>query len=74
MVRKVGFSNEEDMRKELQTNCPYSVYSAAIYSSAVATKVTLKGIDPVKTDLVFDLDLNDYDELRTCCKDKKVCD
>lgn len=42
-----------------------------IYSPQYSEKSNLR---PIKKELVFDIDLTDYDEVRICCSGTKICD
>ena len=73
--RKVSFYKAEDLKELFTKETPYAIYSGAIFEQPVSSYLQLGNIAPVATDLAFDVDLDQYDHLRTCgCKGKSICD
>lgn len=74
-VRYKCFKNEEDMRKAFRDLCPHKIDIGATYTSPPSGHHTVSAdsFKPVDRELVFDVDMTDYDCVRTCCKGAKAC-
>ncbi|KAK0175340.1 hypothetical protein PV327_009094 [Microctonus hyperodae] len=71
--RYISFDNREEMVKTFYTEAPAKVDISAIYN--VRPQYSGKSnLRPLKKELVFDIDLTDYDEVRICCSGTKICD
>lgn len=82
-VRNISFSDAYGFRKRLLTDTrretgdqvPAKVHIGAVYSSEPRLNASITKMTAVEKELVFDIDANDYDEVRFCpCKGSaKVC-
>ncbi|EOB12259.1 DNA polymerase alpha complex, partial [Nosema bombycis CQ1] len=68
-MRYLTFADFEEFHEKLTTLVPAKIDIGAIYDVIPAKDIQKKA---VKRELVFDIDLTDYE--RVCCKDKSVCD
>lgn len=75
MQRYNSFQSHTDFHKEVIRLNPARFEIGAIYNHRPKDKRTqLKAaLKPQQRELVFDIDMTDYDEIRTCCRDKKIC-
>ncbi|XP_073944138.1 DNA primase small subunit isoform X1 [Choristoneura fumiferana] len=71
-LRYLSISNQKEFQTLLQKKCPYKLDIGAVYN----TKPSIGRHDAVvlSRELVFDIDLTDYDEVRTCCQEATVCE
>ncbi|XP_041976946.1 DNA primase small subunit [Aricia agestis] len=71
-LRYLSFSDQKELQTLFQKKCPHKLDIGAVYN----TKPSIGRHDAVvlARELVFDIDLTDYDEIRTCCQEAKVCD
>ncbi|XP_055388707.1 LOW QUALITY PROTEIN: DNA primase small subunit-like [Condylostylus longicornis] len=83
-MRWHSFPNGEALKKKLLSMSPppHKIDIGAIYSLPVGRAKILMKVSqkesgnhffPKEKEIVLDIDMNDYDEIRTCCKDKKIC-
>lgn len=77
-----SFKSEEEFRKETMRGLPIKIDIGAIYNTPPKyhNSVFSRGVGnqsaftPVQKEMVFDIDMTDYDDVRTCCKDANICD
>uniref|UniRef100_A0A7M4ECW4 DNA primase n=1 Tax=Crocodylus porosus TaxID=8502 RepID=A0A7M4ECW4_CROPO len=74
-VRYQSFERPQDLEKELQKACPYKVDIGAVYSHRPSQHNTLRSgaFQAQEKELVFDVDMTDYDDVRGCCSSAEIC-
>ncbi|KAF8322188.1 putative DNA primase small subunit [Clavulina sp. PMI_390] len=74
-VRWNSYNSADDFKKEICRINPSRFEIGAVYSGRPRDKKTIRAalFQPVLRELVFDIDMTDYDEIRTCCSGKSIC-
>ncbi|KAI8052380.1 DNA primase small subunit [Syncephalis plumigaleata] len=67
-IRFQSFKDADELRAELLRMCPTKI-------DMPKDKKTLRqgAFQPLEKELVFDIDMTDYDEIRTCCSGADIC-
>lgn len=78
-VRFQSYKNDEEFKKEAMRGLPIKIDIGAVYNTQPkyhnsVIKSDPKGFVPVQKEMIFDIDMTDYDDVRTCCKEAKMCD
>lgn len=72
-VRFLSFKDQEEMETEIKRRCPHKIDIGAIYTHRPKDHKTVTFFSPKSKELVFDIDMTDYDEIRTCCSGAEIC-
>lgn len=73
-IRYLSFENRAEFEKEIQTKLPEKIDIGAVYDVRPRDRLTTPVMTPVQRELVFDIDMTDYDNVRTCCGGASVCE
>ena len=69
-----SFSSSEELKKKLISHCPKKIDIGAMYNVLPTRHKEEEVFFPEEKEIVFDIDMTDYDDIRTCCQEAKLCD
>ncbi|CAI5709948.1 hypothetical protein KXD40_005478 [Peronospora effusa] len=74
-IRYKAFHNAEELKTSMSKTLPFKIDIGAVFSVSPADKgkVSADHFSPEQRELVFDIDLTDYDDIRTCCEGAAIC-
>lgn len=74
-VRYQSFSTQAELEKDVQRMNPYKMDVGAVYSHRPNQHNTVKSgtFQALEKELVFDIDMTDYDDVRSCCSAADIC-
>ncbi|KAL4423871.1 hypothetical protein ABPG75_001172 [Micractinium tetrahymenae] len=76
-VRYQSFKDGGEMAAALKDRCPSKIDIGPVYNvdpqRRAAYQGSGQGFSPLERELVFDIDLTDYDDVRTCGKEGHIC-
>ncbi|PVD37733.1 hypothetical protein C0Q70_00334 [Pomacea canaliculata] len=75
-IRYQSFTDQQDMEKEIQKICPYKIDVGAVFTHRPKDHKTINAAAFVaqEKELVFDIDMTDYDDVRSCCSGADICE
>ncbi|ORX58577.1 prim-pol domain-containing protein [Piromyces finnis] len=73
-LRFQSFETEKEFKEKLLEYIPKKIDIGAVYNSKPKTRKTIMNrFKPKEKELVFDIDMTDYDDIRTCCTGGNIC-
>ncbi|KAF9685633.1 hypothetical protein SADUNF_Sadunf03G0074800 [Salix dunnii] len=77
-IRYQSFNNVVQFENSVKEKCPFKIDIGPVYSVDPAKKNAYAQsgdnvFTPVERELIFDIDISDYDDVRYCCSGADVC-
>jgi len=74
-IRYQSFRDKGEMMAAIQRRQPHKIDIGAVFTASPKDHTTIKPelFKTVERELVFDIDMTDYDDIRTCCTGANIC-
>ncbi|KAG1679020.1 DNA primase small subunit [Nymphon striatum] len=72
-MRYRSFSSQSELEVDLQKYLPHKIDIGAVYNYRPKDRRSISTFQPLERELVFDIDITDYDDVRNCCDGAKIC-
>ncbi|KAF8170251.1 hypothetical protein K438DRAFT_1854285 [Mycena galopus ATCC 62051] len=75
ILRYNSFNDHDEFKKQVCKLNPTRFEIGPVYTSRPRDRKTARkgSFNPTQRELVFDIDMTDYDPVRTCCSDANIC-
>lgn len=74
-IRYQSFRNKAEMTEGIMRRTPHKIDIGAVFSAPPKdhNSINPTAFKTVERELVFDIDMTDYDDIRTCCTGANIC-
>lgn len=77
-LRYQSFNNQAELETAIKDKCPFKIDIGPVYSVDPSKRHAYgqsgdNMFAPVERELIFDIDISDYDDVRLCCSGANVC-
>lgn len=74
-IRYQSFKDKDELIAAIQKRQPHKIDIGAVFTGCPKDHNTIKpeNFYPTERELVFDIDMTDYDDIRTCCSGAAIC-
>lgn len=72
-IRYLSFENQSELEKEICSRNPFKIDIGPVLNIRPKNHRANPNVKAMQRELVFDIDLTDYDDVRTCCSEANIC-
>lgn len=72
-IRYLSFENQSELEKEICNRNPFKIDIGPVMNIRPKNHRSNPNVKAMQRELVFDIDMTDYDDVRTCCNEANIC-
>lgn len=72
-IRYLSFENQSELEQAIISRLPYKIDIGPVLNIRPKNHRSNPNIKALQRELVFDIDMTDYDDVRTCCSEANIC-